>query len=123
MTHPEDDNGSVNDAVREYIDTINPEHRPMFDRIHQLVLEVHPDADVVLSYRIPTFTVGRHRLYVGVWKHGLSFYGWQKDRAAGFTTRHPELVTSTGTIKLRPQDAERIPDDELSDLVRAALDR
>ena len=113
----------MNDAVREYIDAINPDYRPMFDRIHQLVLQVHPDADVVLSYQIPAFTVGKHRLYVGVWKHGLSCYGWQKDRAAGFTTRHPELVTSTGTIKLRPQDAERIHDDELSDLIRAALDR
>jgi hypothetical protein len=66
--------------------------------------------------------VGRFRVYVGVWKHGLSFYGWAQGRDAGFTGRHPELVTSKGTIKLRLDDAARIPDDELRDLLRAALD-
>jgi uncharacterized protein YdhG (YjbR/CyaY superfamily) len=111
----------VDDAAREYIDAITAEHRPLFERIYRLVLEVHPDAEVVLSYQIPTYKVGRHRLYVGVWKHGLSIYGWQKDRAAAFTARHPELVTSKGTIRIRPQDAERIPDGELGELVRAAL--
>ena len=30
----------------------------------------------LLSYHIPTYEVGRRRLYVGVWKHGVSIYGW-----------------------------------------------
>ena len=111
----------VDDAAREYIEAITPEYRPLFERIHRLVLEVHPDPELVISYQIPTYKVDRHRLYVGVWKHGLSIYGWERDRAAGFIAGHPELVTSKGTIRLRPRDAERIPDDELRDLVRAAL--
>jgi hypothetical protein len=47
---------------------------------------------------------------------------WQHGRDAGFTARHPELLTSTGTIRLRPEDAAGIPDEELRDLVRSALD-
>lgn len=39
----------TDDAVRDYIDAIVPEHRPLFDRIHRLVFEAHPDAEVVLS--------------------------------------------------------------------------
>ena len=112
----------MDDAVRDYIDAIAPEHRPLFDRLHRLVLEAHPDAAVVLSYQIPTYKVGRRRLFVGVWKHGVSIYGWQQGRDAGFTARHPELKTSRGTIQLRPHDAAGIPDEELRDLVRAALD-
>jgi hypothetical protein len=42
-------------AVRAYIKAIVPEHRPLFDRLHRLVLETHPDAAVVLSYKIPTY--------------------------------------------------------------------
>ena len=34
----------------------------------------------------------------------------------------PELRTSKGTIKLRPQDAAAIADDELFGLVSAALE-
>jgi uncharacterized protein YdhG (YjbR/CyaY superfamily) len=113
----------MDDAVRDYIDAITPEQRPMFDRIHRLVLEMHPDAEMLLSYQMPTFKVGRYRLYVGVWKHGLSFYGWERDRIVGFRARHPELVTSKGTIQLRPDDAARLADDELRDIVRASLGR
>jgi len=40
----------------------------------------------------------------------------------GFTARHPELRTSKGTIKLRPQDAAAITDDELGGLVSAVLE-
>jgi hypothetical protein len=56
-----------------------------------------------------------------VWRHGVSIYGWQEGRDAGFTARHPDLKTSKGTIRLRPEDAAAIPDDELRDLVWAAL--
>jgi uncharacterized protein YdhG (YjbR/CyaY superfamily) len=109
-------------AVREYIDAIAAEHRSLFDRLHRLVLEAHPDAAVVLSYQMPTYTVGPRRIHIGVWKHGVSIYGWDHGRDAGFIARHPELKTSKGTIQLRPGDAAGIPDDELRDLVRAALD-
>jgi uncharacterized protein YdhG (YjbR/CyaY superfamily) len=111
----------MDDAVRDYVDAIPSEHRPLFDRLHRLILEVHPDASVVISYQIPTYKVGRNRLYLGVWKHGVSIYGWRQGRDAGFTARHPELITGKGTIQLRLDDAAGIPDDELRDLVRAAL--
>jgi hypothetical protein len=33
----------MDDAVHAYIDAIDPEQRPLFDRLHRLVLEVRPD--------------------------------------------------------------------------------
>ncbi len=108
--------------MQDYIDAITPENRPLFNRLHLLILQMHPDAAVVLSYQIPTYKAGRRRLYLGAWKHGVSLYGWQQGRDAGFTTRHPELKTGKGTIQLRPEDAAGIPDDEFRDLVRAALE-
>ena len=119
---PGSHNAQLDQAVQSYIDAIAPDHRPLFDRLHLLILQVRPDAAVVLSYRIPTYKAGRRRLHLGVWKHGVSIYGWQQDRDAGFTSRHPELKTSKGTIQLRPEDAAGIPDDEFRDLARAALE-
>ncbi len=66
--------------------------------------------------------VGRRRLYVGAWQHGISIYGWQQGRDGGFTDRHPELLTGKATIRLRPQDAAAIADDEILGLVGAALE-
>jgi len=108
--------------VRDYIDAVAAEHRALFDRLHGLVLETHPDAEVKLSYKIPSYKVGRRRLYVGAWKHGVSIYGWDQGHDGGFTARHPALVTSKGTIQLRPEEAAGIPDAEFRELVRASLD-
>jgi uncharacterized protein YdhG (YjbR/CyaY superfamily) len=119
---PVAEGAGVDEAVQAYIDEIPARHRPLFDRLHELILEAYPDATVVLSYKMPTYKLGGRRLFVGAWKHGVSVYGWGQGRDAGFIARHPGLKTSTGTIRLRPEDMAVISDDELRDLVRAALD-
>lgn len=110
------------DPVQDYIDAISPEHRPLFDRVHRLVLDAHPGAEMVIAYKMPTYVVGDRRLHVAVWKHGLSFYGWRADHDGGFTARHPELTGDKGTIRLPPAAAEHITDEDLRGLVAGALD-
>jgi uncharacterized protein YdhG (YjbR/CyaY superfamily) len=112
----------MDEAVGAYIAGIDPANRALFDRIHRLTLAAHPDAAVVISYGIPTYKAGSRRLFVGAWKHGVSIYGWQEGRDAGFAARHPALKSGKATIRLTPEDAKGIADDELRDLVRAALD-
>ena len=112
--------GVVDEVVRRYRDEMDTEYRPVFDRLRRLIVAACPDAEVVLSYGMPAYRIGRRRLNVGVWKHGLSLYV-SPNRDDGFSARHPELAAGKGTIKLRPGDAARIPDAELQDLVRAAL--
>jgi uncharacterized protein YdhG (YjbR/CyaY superfamily) len=111
------------DPVQEYIDGISPANRPAFDRINRLVLATYPDVEVKISYQMPTYQVGDNRLYVGAWKNWVAIYGLDASRVGGFAGRHPELRTSKGTIQLRPDAAARIPDAELRDLIRAALER
>ena len=118
---PGSGHAQVDEAVQRYADAIAPEFRPLFDRLHLLILQVRPDAAVVLSYQMPTYKAGRRRLYLGVWKHGVSIYGWPQGHDAGFTARHPGLRTSKGTIQLRPDDAAGITDDEFLDLIGAAF--
>ena len=111
----------MDDSVRNYIEMIAPEFRPLFDRIERLIFDCFPEATVALSYRMPTYKVGPNRLFVGVWKHGVSIYGWGHGRSDGFISNHPSLKTSKGTIQLRPHDAAGITDDEFRELVHAAL--
>jgi len=111
------------DPVQDYIDAISPANRPVFDRIHRLVLASYPDAEMLISYQMPTYQVGDNRLYVGAWKNWVAIYGLDNSRDGGFADRHPELRTSKGTIQLRPDAAATISDAELRDLVRAALGR
>jgi uncharacterized protein YdhG (YjbR/CyaY superfamily) len=108
--------------VQTYIDGIASEHRPLFDRVARLILEAYPEAGPALSYGMPTYRVGGRKLHVGAWRHGVSIYGWGKDRDAGFTSRHPTLLSGRATIRIRPRDADDITDDELREFIRAALE-
>jgi hypothetical protein len=112
--------GIMDEGVRRYLDEMDIEYRPVFDRLHRLIVAMYPDAEVVLSYGMPTYRIGRRRLNIGAWKHGLSLYVSPK-RDGGFSARHPELATGKGTIKLSPGDAACILDAEFQDLIRAAL--
>lgn len=111
----------VTAEAQAYIDGIDPEHRPLFDRLHRLITGAHPEATVHISYQILAYVAGRRRLYVGAWQHGLSMYGWQMGDAAGFLERHPEMATGRGTIRLRPEAADALDDAEVVELVSAAL--
>jgi hypothetical protein len=115
----------VDADVRGYIDAIPAAHRPLFDRLHRLILSGGSgggrDVTVALSYKMPTYRAGDRRVHLGVWKHGVSVYGWRKDDDGGFVARHPALKTSTGTIRLRPEDAAAIGDEEFLALFRGAL--
>ncbi len=111
----------MKDDVAAYIDGIDAEHRLLFDRVHRLVLEVHPETRVILSYKMPTYVVGTRQLHVGVWKHGLSFYGWQHGSDGGIVARHPHLDSGKGTLRLPLTEAVDISDDELRGFLAAAL--
>jgi uncharacterized protein YdhG (YjbR/CyaY superfamily) len=109
----------VDGAIQRYIEQIPAGHRPLFDRIHGLIMAAYPDATVVLSYKMPTYRAGGRKLHLAVWQHGVSFYGG--GTFGGFTDRHPTLKTSKGTLRITAQDAAAISDEEFSRLIRAAL--
>ena len=110
------------EGVRAYIEAIGADQRPLFDRLHRIVLGEHPDAEVVLSYGMPAYRVGKRRLNLGVWKHGVSVYGWRSDRDGGFAARHPELSSGKKTIRIGTKAAQQISDDELRALLGGALE-
>ena len=104
--------------VQAYIDGIPPGHRPLFERLHRLILTAHPGAQVTLSYKDARLqgrepAPVRRRL-----EHGILVCGWQKDRDGGFTSRHPELVTSKATLQPRDGDAPGISDEDFLGLAR-----
>lgn len=111
----------MRDDVAAYISAIETVQRPLCDRVHRLVMEVRPDARVVLSYKMPTYTSGDRRLHVGVWKHGLSFYGWEHGRDADLLRRHPHWDSGKGTLKLPVDQAAEVSDEELRAFLTAVL--
>lgn len=103
--------------LQAYIDAIDPEHRALFDRLHRIMMRVHPDAAFVFAYKMPTYRIGKRRLHLAVWHHGISIYGWRRNNDGGFSVRHPELLSGKSTLRIRPKDAAGISDREFEGLL------
>lgn len=70
---------------------------------------------------MPTYVVGTRQLHVGVWKHGLSSYGWEYDVADGLVDLHPHRDNGKGTLRLPLTEAVHISDDELRAFLASAV--
>ncbi len=71
----------MTDDVAACIDAIAVDRHPLIDRVHRVVVDVRPDAGVVLSYKMPTYVAGTGRLYVGVRKPSRVTLTWTAARA------------------------------------------
>ena len=114
----------MDDVVSQYFHTTTDEHRALFARVHRLLLQAYPEVRVGMSYGMPTYRIGDCRLTVGLWKHGLSFYGANLARAAENSAAQAlnRLSTGVGTTRVRVTDATFISDEEFRALFAAALD-
>jgi uncharacterized protein YdhG (YjbR/CyaY superfamily) len=112
----------LDERIKGFITEVPPEHRALFERLHGIVLATHPEAQEDFAYAMPTYRVGKRRLNIGVWRHGVSVYGWRRDNDGGFAERHPDLLSSKSTIRIRPSDADAISDEDFRGLVAGALD-
>jgi len=108
-------------AAQAYIDGIDPENRPLFDRIRRLITDEFPDVEIGVAYKMPVFRRGDRTLNVGAWKHGVSIYGWDDRGAGSFLERHPELSSGKGTLRIPRKAADEVEDAELVEIIRGSL--
>lgn len=106
--------------VRAYIDALDPAHRRLFDRLHRLVLEEVPDADVVISYQIPLYRRGRRHVGLNARRpDGVTLTATSPDHIEEFRRRHPEFKTGKASIQFGLADV--LPEDDIRDVVRRAV--
>ncbi len=105
-------------SVQNYIDAIPATHRPLFDRLQSLIFELYPDAEIVISYGIPTYKVGRGRVYLGRWKNGVSLHAIDIEP---FKQRHPSIKTGKGSLNFKLTD--ELPEADIRDVIERAISR
>jgi hypothetical protein len=105
-------------AVRSYVEAIPESKRPLFDRLQALILELYPDAEIFISYQIPTYRVGRARVFLGVWKGGVSLHAVD---AASFKQRHPSIKTGKGSLNFKVTD--ELPEADVREVIKRAISR
>ena len=103
-------------AVQEYIDTIPERQRPLFDRLQSLILQLYPNVETLISYKIPTDKLGRRRVYLGLWEDGVSLHAVSVD---DFKQKHGSIKTGRGSLNFKVTDD--LPEDDIRTVIKQAL--
>lgn len=110
----------MNEAVERYFAELPRERRAVVQRLHALVLELYPHAEVDFSYSMPTYRVDEGWVSLANQKRYVSLYTCGEQHLAEFRKRHPRIKTGKGCINLKP-DAE-LPEAALRQVIRHAID-
>ena len=108
----------LDQAVQTFIDTIPEAKRPLFDRLQTLILELYPDAEIAISYQIPAYKVGRRRVWLGLWKDGVSLHAIDVET---FRQRHPSIKTGKGSLNFKVTDD--LPEADIREVIQQAIRR
>lgn len=109
----------MDESVRSYIETVTDERRQLFDELQALILGIYPDANIVLSYRVPTYKTPSGRVALGYWRQGVSVYTGTRVIPA-FQTAYPALKTGKGSINFKVTD--EIPVEALKAVIKDVVD-
>jgi len=60
--------------VDEYIDGFSPEVQSILEKIRATIRQAAPDAEEIISYQIPAFTLKGNLVYFAAFKNHIGFY-------------------------------------------------
>lgn len=106
--------------VDAWINALDTADRHLYDTIEAVILGTGLVDEIAFSYKLPTFTHGKHPVTVSKWKGGISMSVRDAEPIEAFKTKHPDITGGKISLQFR-RDGE-VPRQDLADLVRAALD-
>lgn len=96
----------MNKEVQQFVDAVSDERRPLLDQLHSLILSLYPDAEVVISYGIPTYKAKAGRVGLGLWKGGVTLHTFgARHLVEEFSAKYPAFRTTTAGINFKVSDA------------------
>lgn len=107
-------------TVDQYNQALKPEVLGVLDEVRATIRDVLPDADEVISYQMPTFTLdGKYVVYVSGWARHISLYPMPTGDDRLVTELEPYRA-GKGTLRF-PLD-KPIPHDLIRRAVQGLLD-
>ena len=88
--------------------------------LHQLVLDLYPDCEVDMQYKMPTYHYGEGWIAIANQKHYVSLYTCGEHHLRAFREAHPKIRTGKGCINFNP--AHVLPMADISEVIGHALE-
>lgn len=107
--------------VQRYLDTTPENRRRIIDKLHDLIIGLYPDAEIVMWYRMPTYKAKGGWVALANQKHYVSLYTCDPRHIAEFKAGYPTIKTGKACINLRETDP--IPSAALKKVIRHAIEQ
>jgi uncharacterized protein YdhG (YjbR/CyaY superfamily) len=105
--------------VDAYISSIPSQRHDRFMSIHELIIQLYPDANIDMSYKMPTYSIGDAWVALANQKQYISLYTCSASHLESYKQKHPRQKTGKGCINFR--DSDEIYYDDLELVIRHAI--
>jgi uncharacterized protein YdhG (YjbR/CyaY superfamily) len=110
----------MDEKVQKYLDAVPEERRPLFDRLRALILELYPEAEMLIWYGLLTFRGGTGWVALGFWKGGVTLYTNSPSHIVEFKTEQPKIHTNKASISFKA--GAEVPVASLTKVIRHAME-
>ncbi|MGQ0569356.1 MAG: DUF1801 domain-containing protein [Armatimonadota bacterium] len=83
-------------------------------------MSLYPNAEVVMSYQVPTYRAKSGWVALGYWKDGVSLYTNGPHHIAEFKAKCPAIKTGKGSINFKVTDS--VPVAALKKVIKHAIE-
>ena len=94
----------MNEAVKMYFESVPHERKGMVMKLHELIVGLYPDAEVDMSYKMPTYRANNSWVCWANQKSYVSLYTCGAPHIAEFKKKYPDIKTGKGCINFKPSD-------------------
>jgi uncharacterized protein YdhG (YjbR/CyaY superfamily) len=105
--------------VQDYIKKIPKAQRPLFDKLESIILDLYPDADVVLYYNIPTYKSNTGQVSLAVQPKHVGLYTTGAENLVKFKEKYPKMKTGKASVTFTSVD--EIPIAGVKQVINSAM--
>jgi len=110
----------MNKDVEIYLSAVPAERKSIVEALHSMIVDLYPDAEVDMQYKMPTYHVGDGWVAIANQKNYVSLYTCGYHHISKFKEKHPRIKTGKGCINLKVNDP--LPIADLKGVVRHAIE-
>ncbi|MBL7000452.1 MAG: DUF1801 domain-containing protein [Gammaproteobacteria bacterium] len=110
----------LNSAVADYFCGLSEQRRQIVLQLHQLIVQLYPDVDVNMAYKMPTYKAHGGWVALASQKHYVSLYTCTAQHIAGFKLEYPSIKTGKACINFKPHDP--LPLEALQKVIKSAIE-
>ena len=110
----------MNEEVTAYIDTVSDERKPLYEKLQTLVMDLYPEARIVMTAQIPTYRLKFGWVGLGYTDDGVSLYTSGPQHLVEFRKSNPSIKATKNSIEFKLTDD--IPEDDVQQIVKHAFE-